>query len=149
MSPIIRTHRSRPYLLLDTLLTALGWLGFSYLMTAGIVAVLSGVDQSFELSVMGNAMSTTTALLLYVTIAAVNALVLVLWGTYRKRVTRIAPNGANDDWMDETLLANRFALSSPQMQDIQLSRLLVIHHADSGEISRWESTNTPSVRLSA
>lgn len=149
MSPIIRTRRSRPFLVLDASLTALGWLGFSYLMTAGVISVLSGTDHGFEISLMGSAMPTTTVLLIYLTIAAINALVLVLWGTYRRRLTRIAPHGANDDWLNEASLASRFALSSPQLQDIQLSRLLVIHHSDSGEISRWESTDMPTVRLSA
>lgn len=146
MTPIIRTHRPRAIVVLDTLLTALGWLAFSYLITAGFIAVMNGLDHSFELSLMGSAVPATEALLLYVTIAAINALLLMLWGTYRRRSTRVAPRGAAPD---DASLAERFALSGAQLQDIRLSRLLVIHHAEDGEISRWESADTSAKRLIA
>lgn len=147
MTPIIRSHRPRAILIMDTLLTALGWLAFSYLVTAGIIAVIDGADHSFEFSLLGNVVPTTLALLLYITIAAVNALLLMLWGTYRKRLTRIPPHGGIA--LDDASLAERFELSGAQLEDIRLSRLLVIHHADNGEISRWEGVDTSTIRLTA
>jgi len=147
MTPIIRTRRSLAILLLDTLLTGAGWLAFSYLVTAGLISVLNGTDHSLEVSLMGQPASTALMLLLYVTIAAINALLLMLWGTYRKRMTRSEPRARMP--MDDVSLAERFALSGAQLEDIRLSRLLVIHHAEDGEISRWESADTSAVRLSA
>lgn len=147
MSHLVITRRTPAVRIIDAGLTALGWLAFSYLATAGVIAVISGVDHSLEFTVWGGVVPATTALLLYVTVAAVNALLLMLWGTYRKRVTRIAPHGTG--LPDEILLAEHFALSAPQLHDIRLSRLLVIHHADDGEISHWESADSPAVRLSA
>ena len=147
MTPIIRTRRSRAILLLDTLLTGAGWLAFSYLITAGLISVLNGTDHSLEYSLMGQPASTTLMLLLYVTIAAINALLLMLWGTYRKRMTRSEPPSRMP--MDDVSLAERFALSGTQLEDIRVSRLLVIHHAEDGEISRWESADNSAVRLSA
>lgn len=147
MTPIIRTQRPRTILLLDTLLTCAGWLAFSYLITAGLISVANGTDHSLEFSVMGQPASTTLVLLLYLTIAAINALLLMLWGTYRKRLTRSAPQSRVP--MDDVSQAERFALSGAQLEDIRLSRLLVIHHAEDGEISRWESADTSAIRLSA
>ena len=147
MSLIIRTRRSHLAVVVDTILTALGWLGFSYLMAAGITAVVNGMDHSLEISFLGGALPTTQSLLLYVTIAAINALLLMLWGTYRRRMTRTAPDEASV--LDDVSFAENFALSSPQLHDIRLSRLLVIHHAENGEISRWESADSSTVRLSA
>jgi len=147
MTPIIRTHRSRAFVVIDALITALGWLAFSYLATAGVIAVMTGLDHSFEFSLMGSEVPVTHALLLYVTIAALNALILILWGTYRRRSTRIAPQSSAAS--DDASLAERFALSGAQLQDIRLSRLLVIHHADDGEISRWEGYDASNIRLTA
>lgn len=147
MSMIIRTRRSRTAVIADTLLTALGWLGFSYLVMAGVIAVVSGVDHSLEISMLGSVLPTTQVLLLYAVIAAINALLLMLWGTYRRRLTRVAPRDATI--LDDALFAERFALSRPQLQDIRLSQLLVIHHTENGEISRWESADTSAIRLSA
>src|SRR5690606_4411803 len=127
--------------------TAVGWLAFSYLVTAGLIALLNGTDRSLEFPLMGGVASNTLALMLYITVSAVNALLLMLWGTFRKRTTRIAPHGHVE--LDDSSLAERFALSSPQLQDIRLSRLLVIHHAEDGKISRWESADSSAIRLSA
>lgn len=147
MNPIIRTRCSRITVIVDTFLTALGWLGFSYLVTAGVSAVISDVEHSLEITLLGTVLPTTQALLLYVTVAALNGLLLMLWGTYRRRLTRVAPVGAVAP--DDALFAERFSLSGPQLHDIRLSRLLVIHHADDGEISRWESADNAAIRLSA
>lgn len=147
MSLLVQTPRPLGLKVLDYSLTGLGWLAFSYLMTAGIIAVRSGIDQSLEFPVMGSVVATPTALLLYVTICAFNALLLMLWGTYRKRITRVAPKGAR--MADDIQMAQRFALSTLQLQDIRLSRTVVIHHADDGEISRWEGADDASIRLSA
>lgn len=147
MTPVIQTRRPVAIRVLDLALTAAGWLAFSYLVTVGLVAILDGTDRSLEFSVMDGAVSTTLALMLYATVSAINALLLMLWGTYRKRQTRTPPAGIAV--LDDATLADHFALSSPQLEDIRLSRLLVIHHADDGEISRWESADTTAVRLSA
>lgn len=147
MNLIIHTQRPRRTVIVDTVLTALGWLGFSYLVAAGVAAVLADVDHSLEISLLGNVLPTTQALLLYLTVAAANALLLMLWGTYKRRLTRVAPRDAAN--LDDALLAERFALSTPQLHDIRLSHLLVIHHADNGEISRWESADNAGIRLSA
>ncbi|WP_397473314.1 poly-beta-1,6-N-acetyl-D-glucosamine biosynthesis protein PgaD [Pusillimonas sp.] len=147
MNLLVRTPRSISNRILDVGLTALGWLVFSYFMTAGLIAVFNGVDRSMEFSLMGGTVSTTAALMLYLTICAISALLLMLWGTYRKRLTRTAPHRINTP--NDALLAESFALSGPQLEDIRLSRMVVIHHADDGEISRWESADTTSIRLSA
>lgn len=147
MTLVIRTQRPLAIRILDTALTAVGWLAFSYLMTAGLLAALNGVDHSLEIPFMGGVVPTTLALLLYVTVSAINALLLMLWGTFRKRMTRIAPRGGAT--LDDERVAERFALSGPQLQDIRLSRMLIIHHAEDGAISRWESADASAVRLSA
>lgn len=147
MSLLVQTPRPLPVRLLDYALTGIGWLAFSYLITAGVIAVVNGVDHSLEFPFMGGVVATPTALLLYVTVCAINALLLMLWGTYRKRVTRIPPTGLR--MADDIQLAERFALSTPQLQDIRLSRMVVIHHAEDGEISRWEGADDTSIRLSA
>ena len=145
MTPIIRTHRPRAIIMLDALLTRFGWLAFSYLITAGLLSIRNKTDHSLDLSLLGGTVSTPQALMMYITIAAVNALLLVLWGTYRKRITRVAPKLRTPT--DDVSLAERFALTGTQLEDIRLSRQLVIHHAANGEISRWEGSTTPSISI--
>lgn len=147
MNLIIRTRRSQLGRFADLLITAVGWLAFSYLVARGVLAVINGIDHSMEVTFMGSALMTTQTLMLYLTIAAINALLLMLWGTYRRRMTRTTPDGAAN--MDDTMIAQGFSLSNPQLEDIRLSRQLVIHHADSGEIDRWECADTSHIRLSA
>jgi len=117
------------------------WIG--PVIAAAIFAVLGVLGFTLALG----SVTTLIVVLLYVTIAAINALLLMLWGTYRKRVTRSAPQSRAP--MDDVSQAERFALSGAQLEDIRLSRLLVIHHAEDGEISRWESADTSAIRLSA
>lgn len=147
MNLVVRTPRPILHIIIDVTLTSIGWLAFSYLMTVALSAVLRGVDKSLEFPLLGGIVDTKAALLLYVTICAINALLLMLWGTYHKRVTRTPPRNLMAS--NDPVLTERFALSGPQLEDIRLSRMMVIHHADDGEISRWESADTASIRLSA
>lgn len=137
---IITTQRSNIFLAIDTFLTAIGWIGFFYLFTRG---VLGGVkDSSYQtpqMTILDPVLPTLTTLSGYLLVAAVNALLIVLWARYHKLffkdldVHRAAGGIGND------VVAEHFELSSNQLSEIQSSRVTVIYHATDGSIAHLET----------
>ena len=102
-------------------------------------------DVRLKVALQGDAPSlslvapTLETLLIYLTIAAFNALLVVLWGTYHKQLfpppRKIQARSAPDD----AITAADFALSSAQLHDVHGSRITVIHHTDDGEIAALQT----------
>ena len=131
---IITTTRSRLGVLLDTLLTIIGWLGFLYLLGMGIVAILQGLVTGPDVPLWSAFLPTASTIMSYVIVAAVNAAILVAWALYNqwrfsglnrrkaRPVTRVGQ------------LAQSFHLAPEQIRKIAGAKVAVVHHDDTERI---------------
>jgi biofilm PGA synthesis protein PgaD len=140
---IITTKRSSVGWITDSVLTALGWVAFFYLFTRGVVSVAfsDGVQPlpSIFDPVVTPLVPTLQTLALYLLVASFNALLVVLWGRYHKRMFRKLKQLRSPDGVDEDQLASHFHLSRNQLHEIQGSRVTVIYHSNDGAISQLET----------
>ncbi len=137
---IITTQRSSVSLAIDTTLTAIGWMGFFYLFTRGVVSVMDKASYgSAQVSMLDPYLPTMTTLAAYLFVGAANALVLVLWARYHDlffkdlEVPKALPR------IDEVTVADHFQLTLNQLREIQTSRVTVIYHATDGAIAHLET----------
>lgn len=136
---IITTQRSPLALAIDTALTALGWIGFFYLFTQGVVAVMDGSYNAASSPFMDQLWPTAHTLAVYALVAAFNAMLVVLWGRYRKMFFRKLNQRDGSVKIDDETVATHFHLSSNQLHEIQDSRVTVIYHSNEGEIAHLET----------
>ncbi|MGB3290707.1 MAG: poly-beta-1,6-N-acetyl-D-glucosamine biosynthesis protein PgaD [Burkholderiaceae bacterium] len=136
---IITTQRSPLALAIDTVLTGLGWAGFFYLFTQGVVAALDGGHAGPPLPLVEQLWPTARSLTAYALVAAFNATLLVLWGRYHKRFFRAPRHGEAAVQIDDDAVATHFHLSSNQLHEIQGSRVTVIYHSNEGDIAHLET----------
>lgn len=139
MIKVINTPCSRTAWTLDAAMTAVGWAGFLYLVAHGTMAMLNGTGSVVRLPVLGDALPTLHTLLVYLTFAAFNALLIATWILHRQRAAKRQPMPFADAVLDDDTLAAHFSLSSNQLREIQDSRVMVIHHGQNGNISFLET----------
>lgn len=137
---IIQTQRTPGILALDIVLTAIGWAGFFYLFTRGVLSVLGAVPYSAHIPWLGAFLPTMSTLAAYLLVAAFNTLLVVLWARYNRVATahRRAQAQPPSD-ADDEIMASHFHLSCNQLHEIQGSRVTVIYHADDGDIAHLET----------
>lgn len=136
---IITTQRSPIAWTIDTALTAMGWVGFFYLFTEGVVSILGGNYSEAAATAPGSLMPTVHTLVLYLLVACFNALLVVLWGKYRKFLFRALRRSRQQDGVDDEQMASHFHLSCNQLHEIQDSRVTVIYHSNEGDIAHLET----------
>lgn len=141
--PIITTRCSPIAQAIDTLLTAIAWCGFLYLFIQEISTLFIATPENPSGGSAAQLSLTAQTLLIYLTVAAFNALLLVLWARYHKLFFK---NMGHRDALelDEETLASSFSLSCHQLRQMQESRIAVIHHTIDGNINSLE---TQSQRL--
>ena len=136
---IITTQRSPLALAIDTALTALGWIGFFYLFTKGVVAVMDGSHHGPSVPFMEQLWPTARSLTVYALVATFNAMLVVLWGRYSKLFFRTLNRREVSTRIDDETVATHFHLSSNQLHEIQDSRVTVIYHSNEGDIAHLET----------
>lgn len=139
MIQTIHTQCSRASTLIDTAMTAVGWAGFAYLATHDILSIAIAAARHPETVTASATSPTAQTLLIYLTVAAFNALVFVLWGTFRKRLFPNLHCTRGRSTPDSEITAAHFAVSRAQVHDIQNSRITTIHHGEHGEIAALET----------
>ncbi len=136
---IITTQRSPIAWAIDTALTAAGWTGFFYLFTEGVVSILGESYGASAAAASGALVPTLHTLTLYLLVAGFNALLIVLWGTYRKFLFRSLRRNRQPTEVDDEQMAAHFHLSPNQLHEIQDSRVTVIYHSNDGDIAHLET----------
>lgn len=136
---IITTQRSTFALAIDSLLTALGWIGFFYLFTKGVVSIINNSYDSPTITFLEPFLPTITTLTAYLLVAAFNALIIVLWGRYHKLLFKDLLQRRASTSIDDDTVASHFQLSTNQLHEIQDSRVTVIYHSTDGAIAHLET----------
>ncbi len=135
---IINTRCSHLAMAVDTLITAIGWIGFYFLLTEGIPKLHAGSLYATQTYLPSHLGSTLFTLFIYLIVAALNAVVLMLWVRYHKlffvklRRSEVISN------LNDNAVASSFKLSCNLLGKLQDSRISVIHHDSSGDITRLE-----------
>lgn len=136
---IINTPCSRSALAIDATMTAMGWVGLIYLIAQGVMSVTHAAERSSETPFITTALPTIQTLMIYLTIAAFNALILLLWARYHKALFRNLRRQAVPLALDDETLASHFSLTRNALLELQDSRITVIHHAEDGGITQLET----------
>lgn len=138
MIKTVNTSCSRGTLAIDAALTAIGWLGFLYLLGQGVLTLVNRPGHTLNHSLMTAMLPIVLTLLIYVTIAAFNALLLVVWATYCRSHSRSVRRQATSA-LDDNTLAAHFSLSRHELHQVQDSRVTIIHLSDGGGITHLET----------
>ena len=137
MISLINTPSSRSAWAIDAFLTAAGWVGFVYLIGNGIAVITDSGGPNG--SAWATARPTIETLMAYATIAAFNALLVVLWVSYQDSFFMSLRRKDAPRILDDDTVASHFALSSNVLREIQVSQVTVIYHADDGAITHLET----------
>ena len=136
---IIMTRRSLFGLAIDTTLTALGWVGFFYLLASGVLTIVESPYANPGSSMVDPSSPAISTLISYMLVAALNALVLVLWARCHKTFFRKFITRHKQILINQEAVASHFSLSPVQLHVIQDSRVTVIHHSPDGGIAHLEA----------
>ena len=137
---IITTQRSSVFLAIDATLTAMGWIGFFYLFSRGVIGVVDAAAyENTRVSMLDSYLPTVTTLATYLLVAAVNALVIVLWARYHNLFFKDLQRPQALPHIDDDTVAEHFQLTANQLKEIQSSRVTVIYHATDGAIAHLET----------
>lgn len=137
MISLINTPSSRGAWAIDAFITAAGWVGFVYLIGNGIAVVIGSGNPAGP--AWATARPTIETLMGYATIAAFNALLVVLWVSYQDSFFRSLRHKVALGVLDDETVASHFALPSNVLREIQVSQVTVIYHADDGAITHLET----------
>ena len=135
---IITTQRSRIAWTIDTILTALGWIGFFYLFTKGAVSLLHSQFGPGS-QIVDPFLPTLETLSLYALVAAFNAMLVVLWGKYRKHFFATLRRNRLPNSIDDAAVASHFHLTCNQLREVQGSRVTIIYHSQDGDIDHLDT----------
>ena len=137
MTSLINTPSSRSAWAIDAFITAAGWVGFVYLIGNGIVVITDSGSPGD--SAWAAARPTIETLMAYATIAAFNALLVVLWVSYQDSFFKSLRRKDVPGILDDDAVASHFALPFNVLREIQVSQVTVIYHADDGAITHLET----------
>lgn len=128
--PLICTERRILPRLLDTLFTLIAWVGFGWLVCQGLINVLQAQPEAGTRPLALN----IGTISMYLLIALVNAMLLVLWARYNQRRFAVERRQRRDGLPDETL-ARLSGLPAERLQQMQLTRSMVVSHDADGSIT--------------
>ncbi|MEO6960128.1 MAG: poly-beta-1,6-N-acetyl-D-glucosamine biosynthesis protein PgaD [Burkholderiaceae bacterium] len=139
MNKIINTRCSRLNLVIDASLTAFGWVGLVYLMAQGVTTIANTIHVSPDHSLLTAVTPILQTVLIYITVAAFNALLLVLWARHRKLRRNKSHRPRAFLTLSDDTVALHFSLSRNALHEVQDSRVTIIHLSDIGGITRLET----------
>ncbi|TCT10426.1 poly-beta-1,6-N-acetyl-D-glucosamine biosynthesis protein PgaD [Paralcaligenes ureilyticus] len=135
---IINTRCSLFAMIIDALMTAVGWVGFYYLLSQGFPTLSASPLDVVQAPLPTPWLPTLLTLSIYLTVAAFNALLLMLWVRYHKLFfIKLRRHGTPSN-LNDNAVASSFMLSCNLLHKLQDSRVSVIHHNARGDIARLE-----------
>lgn len=132
---IIRTSRSRVGLLLDAILTLIGWAAFVTLFGTGILAILRGAAGGPDASLVPTFLPTLGTLSTYAAIALFNAAILVGWAVYNHRRFAGLDRRKPIDPVSVAQTARSFSLTMTEVNELKSAKVVTVYHHPRGDIS--------------
>ncbi|MEJ6656051.1 MAG: poly-beta-1,6-N-acetyl-D-glucosamine biosynthesis protein PgaD [Pseudomonas sp.] len=128
--PLIYTERRLLPKLVDTLLTLLIWIGFSWMIYQGLISVLQAQPDAgprpLDLSV--------DTITMYVLIALINSLLLILWAQYNQYRFAVERRTRRNELSDEEL-ADCFGIASDTLLQMKNNQVIVVSHDRDGTLT--------------
>lgn len=131
--PLIFTELRIMPRIFDVALTLIAWLGFSYLVYAGLMTALANAP----FIGFGPLFSTVNTVTFYLIVALINAAVLIGWAKYNQIRFRVERRKRRPGLGRDELAAS-FSIAPALVQDLSNGRVLTVFHYDTGAISRAE-----------
>lgn len=131
IQPLIFTEQRLFPRALDVVLTLIAWLGFSYLIYAGLIAALKlspfmGIRPFF---------STLNTVTFYLAVACINAMALVGWAKYNELRFRTERRKRRPELGRDEVAAS-FAITPELALEMSKGQVFTLAHYDTGAIDR-------------
>lgn len=145
--PLIFTERKLVPRLIDGALTLIAWCGFIWLVYIGLLSNMT-YQSMIETKLLGLSINTVT---LYILVAALNALILILWAKYnqvrfqRERRSRAQPLALEQ-------LTDHFAITSDTLAQLSHAHTAVVYYNLEGnklklEVTRRLTSNAKALKM--
>lgn len=129
---IIKTRRTKHYILLDVVITIFAWIGFIYLVASGFTR---NIFNTYHLPVKASIPQTINSLLLYCVIMIILASILIGWALYNKRRFRVERRKRREEIKLETL-AESLDVDPNVLEALQANKISRIHHDGGARITQ-------------
>lgn len=129
---IIKTQRTKHYILLDVVITIFAWIGFIYLVASGFTR---NIFNTYHLPVKASIPQTINSLLLYCVIMIILASILIGWAFYNKRRFRVERRKRREEIKLETL-AESLDVDPNILEVLQANKISRIHHDGGAKITQ-------------
>ena len=127
--PLIFTELRLIPRVMDTILTLVAWIGFSYLVYNGLIAALAH-SPFMGLRPFFTTLNTVT---FYALVALVNGLLLIGWAKYNQVRFRIERRNRRPG-LEKTELATSLHLTEQAAYGLNHGRVVTVFHTENGEI---------------
>lgn len=132
-NPLIKKQPNNLYRLRDFILTALAWLGFTYLFITGFVAVLqkkppAGINVRFSFL-----WATLDTLSIYFIVGIINAAILIGWAFYNQKKRKIERRSFISE-LDDQSIATSFNISNSTIDILRGHTIVTVSNNKDGDI---------------
>lgn len=137
---IIKHSRHPLYHSIEVLLTAFGWLAFFWLISKGILALVTESTAATALS-FSPIMPTLSTISAYLMVAAINAGLLALWAQGHRYLTKrqLVDHSAIDHF--NASASSLYGLDPSKQNELRANRFSVIYHNPNGHVVHVETAN--------
>ncbi|OUI80121.1 hypothetical protein HK12_10030 [Acetobacter orientalis] len=129
---IIKTQRTKHYILLDVVITIFAWCGFIYLVASGFARNFFNI---YHMPVKASIPEAINSLLFYCVIMIILALILIGWAFYNKKRFRVERRKRREEIGLETI-AESFDLDPNVLEALQTYKISEIHHDHGAKITQ-------------
>lgn len=133
-TPLIITERGWLPKLVDIVLTLIGWIGFIWLFTTGLLALVKASPWGGPRPLT----SELSTLTLYAVIGLFNALVLIAWAKYNQVRFRVERRSRRPGLVQQEV-AKSFAITAQDVTTLSSHDVLRVHHDEHGQITGIET----------
>lgn len=135
---IIKTQRTKHYILLDVVITIFAWIGFIYLVASGFARNFFNI---YHMPVKASIPEAINSLLFYCVIMIILALILIGWAFYNKRRFRVERRKRREEIKLETL-AESLDVDPKVLKALQANKISRIYHDHGAKITQVGEVQT-------
>ncbi|MBB2170258.1 poly-beta-1,6-N-acetyl-D-glucosamine biosynthesis protein PgaD [Gluconacetobacter aggeris] len=132
---VIKTQRTRFYIVVDIVITIFAWGGFVFLLASGFFLNFFNVDHA---PVKASVSETIGSLLFYGAVMIVLAAILIGWALYNKKRFSVERRKRRED-IGHQAVADSFDIDQSVLGALQANKISRVHHDHGAKITRVDN----------